>query len=250
MSRLIHGVKQQMNPSVLNYRGLKMRDVKETHVKLWGQNAKTMDFGLRGFVTGALTQVRDSRGMVHLPYVTDHRREHHQSTKEAMAPAPPLKKMVGSIKDIATLDSSYRSTAVIPETGMELPVMVEGGRNPLFIEHMIHRMSFLCQKDEMAAGPEFHQRYSKVWDNDAAYCTADDLVVRIMNQHERQVPHRGDHDALKTSNVFSMLMASSLGQSVNSPIIDRDNILDGIDELKMSLRNSGSDRLAMYVQEY
>ncbi|MCP4493908.1 MAG: hypothetical protein GY820_42400, partial [Gammaproteobacteria bacterium] len=180
----------------------------------------------------------------------DHRREHHKTTKDAMAPAPPLKKMVGSIRDIATLDSSYRSTAVIPETGMELPEMVGGGRNARFIEHMINRMSFLCQKDEMAPGPEFHRKYSKVWDNDAAYCTADDLVMRIMEQHERPVPHRGDHDALKTSNVFSMLMASSLGQSVNSQIIDRDNILDGVEELKASLRNSGRDRLTMYVQEY
>ncbi|MCP4474865.1 MAG: hypothetical protein GY821_09945, partial [Gammaproteobacteria bacterium] len=157
MNKLIHGAKQQMHPSVMNHRGLRMRDVKDANVRLWGQSAKNMDFALRGFVTGALTQVRDSRGMVHLPYVNDHRREHHTTTKDAMAPAPPLKKMVGSIRDIATLDSSYRSTAVIPETGMELPVMVGGGRNPRFIEHMMHRMSFLCQRDEMAAGPEFHQ---------------------------------------------------------------------------------------------
>ncbi|MCP4491476.1 MAG: hypothetical protein GY820_29810, partial [Gammaproteobacteria bacterium] len=122
--------------------------------------------------------------------------------------------------------------------------------NPLFATHMDERIAFLCQKGRLQGGPEFRERYKEQWRNDETYGTETDLLMHIMNQAPRPVPAQGDYNALTTSNVFSSLFASHLGQGVNSEIIGRPNLLDGVDELKTSLNNSGSNRLSMYVQGY
>ncbi|MCP4487776.1 MAG: hypothetical protein GY820_10735, partial [Gammaproteobacteria bacterium] len=160
-------------------------------------------------------------------------------------------RMVGSIEDICTLEYGYRSYRGqwYPETGMELPV-VAGRNNPLFIEHIQDRFSFLCMKSRMEPTVEFRQRYSLKWDNDQLYATPQDLVVHIMDQYEKVVPTRGDVNAYQLTNTFSTLFGTSLGECINSKVIDRTNLLDGIDDLKVSLANSGSRRLALYVQKY
>ncbi|MCP4487964.1 MAG: hypothetical protein GY820_11685, partial [Gammaproteobacteria bacterium] len=209
-----------------------------------------IDGDLRQQLTDALWEIRDRRGVHHLPFHDVFQREYHQTTKESMATPPLLKRMIGSIVDIGTIESNYRSTATIPETGMELPVKVGEERNPLFATHIEERLSLLCHKPRLRGGPDFHERYKEQWENDEPYGTADDLVMHIMEQPERPVPSVGDFNALGTSNVFSTLFASNLGQGVNSQIIDRSNFADGIGELRTSLKNSGSSRLSLYVQGY
>ncbi|MCP4485899.1 MAG: hypothetical protein GY820_01015 [Gammaproteobacteria bacterium] len=75
-------------------------------------------------------------------------------------------------------------------------------------------------------------------------------MLRIVDQHARPAPTVRDYNALTTSNLFSMQFGSNLGEGINSFIIDRSNILNGVAELKASLANSGSRRLSMYVQGY
>ncbi len=96
-----------------------------------------------------------------------------------MATPPLQKRLVGSIKDHHSLDPTYRSTAINPDNGMELPVMIGGERNPLFLQHMQDRLKFLCSRSDMSAGPDFHQRYHGRWGGDHVYGMVDDLVLRL-----------------------------------------------------------------------
>ncbi len=82
------------------------------------------------------------------------------------------------------------------------------------------------------------------------YGTVDDLVLRIVDQHARPAPTVRDYNALTTSNLFSTQFGSNLGEGINSFIIDRSNILNGVAELKASLAKSGSSRLCMDVRGY
>ncbi|MCP4489593.1 MAG: hypothetical protein GY820_20095, partial [Gammaproteobacteria bacterium] len=228
MKKLVHGVEKQLFESTRINRRLPLQEVKDKSKKLWGRNPVGIDGDLRQQLTDALWEVRDRRGQFVLPFHPVFRQEYHQTTKESMATPPLLKRMIGSIVDIGTIESNYRSNAIVPETGMELPVLVGEQRNPLFATHIEDRISLLCQKPRLRGGPDFHERYKDQWENDEPYGTAEDLVIHIMNQPERPVPTVGDYNALGTSNVFSALFASSLGQGVNSQIIDRSNYMDGL----------------------
>ncbi|MCP4493922.1 MAG: hypothetical protein GY820_42475, partial [Gammaproteobacteria bacterium] len=164
---------------------------------------------MRSSVQAALSSIQSKRGEKYLPFLDTYRREHQLATIEAMAPSPPKMRMVGSIEDICTLEYNYRShrSQWYPETGMELPVV--GGRsNPLFVEHIQDRFSFLCMKSRMDPTVEFRQRYSLKWNNDQLYATPQDLEVHIMDQYEKVVPTRGDVNAYQLTNTFSTLFGT------------------------------------------
>ncbi len=124
MRKLVYGVQRQLVESVRRNRNVPMQEVKDKSKKLWGRNPVGIDGDLRQQLTDVLWEVRDRRGIYQLPFHSVFRREYHQTTKESMATPPLLKRMIGSIVDIGTIERNYRSTATVPETGMELPVKV------------------------------------------------------------------------------------------------------------------------------
>ncbi|MCP4489936.1 MAG: hypothetical protein GY820_21845, partial [Gammaproteobacteria bacterium] len=105
-------------------------------------------------------------------------------------------------------------------------------------------------RSQMSPPADFRAKYDLEWKNDKLYATEHDLVMHIMDQYDKPVPLRGDVDAMKLTNMFSLMFGTGLADSINSVVVDRSNLADGIQQLKSSIGASGDKRVAVYVQSY
>ncbi|MCP4491548.1 MAG: hypothetical protein GY820_30215, partial [Gammaproteobacteria bacterium] len=105
-------------------------------------------------------------------------------------------------------------------------------------------------KSQMNPPADFRAKYDLEWKNDKLYATERDLVVHLMDQYDKPVPLRGDVDAMKLTNMSSLMCGTGLADSINSVVVDRSNLADGIQQLKSSIGASGDKRVAVYVQSY
>ncbi|MCP4487745.1 MAG: hypothetical protein GY820_10575, partial [Gammaproteobacteria bacterium] len=206
--------------------GKPMAEFSETRriEKLWGRVADPRDWELRTIVRDALASIKEKRGSHRLPFLGTYHREIQRTTVEAMAPGPAQMRMVGPLNAIGEIEENYRSPpgGWLPGTGMELPIIGDK-ENPLFSLHIQERFSFLSLKSQMNPPADFRAKYDLEWKNDKLYATERDLVVHIMDQYDKPVPLRGDVDAMKLTNMFSLMFGTGLADSINSVVVDRSN---------------------------